>query len=359
MDNALQIGFSSPGSAGLAPADPPLIEGGILFGDSEGLVAQDAPNLFYDDTNDRLGVGTNAPEAGVHILGADDLQATELLRIEGAAGNGGWSIRASNEIYQDNQRFITTNTNVVNKEGFSIGFRIDNTTGSSSVTPQNGIAIGIGLDIVNSFVSYNNQIWLARDSTPRMVNYGAPGDAAAVILGRNLLWGSSGTSGHAGSHYLIGSDMEQKNHMNGGTSHVYQMGYNYTVTGPGIAGTYFTTYDHEFTWDSVQIKREAAGLHFLANDINILSIGQSPTFGNPAFDPLSSNILAIKNGTAPTTAPADTLQIYSTDLSAGNTMLGLRTEGTPIGGGTPSATNTLALEVNGTIYYLLASTSAT
>jgi len=54
----------------------------------------------------------------------------------------------------------------------------------------------------------------------------------------------------------------------------------------------------------------------------------------------------------------DTIRIGAQDLSAGNTMLALETEGTPIGSGTPIANKTIAISVNGTTYYLVASTSS-
>jgi hypothetical protein len=84
-----------------------------------------------------------------------------------------------------------------------------------------------------------------------------------------------------------------------------------------------------------------------------LGIGTS-TFGTSA-----ATVLAIATGTAPATGPADTIQIYSTDLSAGNTMLSLYTEGTVVNANaTAAATHRIAIRVNGTVYYLLANTSA-
>jgi hypothetical protein len=84
-----------------------------------------------------------------------------------------------------------------------------------------------------------------------------------------------------------------------------------------------------------------------------VGIGTS-TFGTSAV-----SSFAIATGTAPTTGPADTIQIYSTDLSAGNTMLSLYTEGTIVNANTTAATtHRIAIRVNGTIYYLLAHTSA-
>jgi len=68
--------------------------------------------------------------------------------------------------------------------------------------------------------------------------------------------------------------------------------------------------------------------------------------------------LVLTTGTAPSAGAADAVALYSTDLSAGNTMLGIYTEGTPVGTGTPTQDRTIAVEVNGTTLYLLASTSA-
>lgn len=78
-----------------------------------------------------------------------------------------------------------------------------------------------------------------------------------------------------------------------------------------------------------------------------------------SFGSSAAGVLAIGTSTAPTTGPADTIQIYSTDLSAGNTILSLYTEGTPVNANTTAATtHRIAIRVNGTVYYLLANTSA-
>jgi len=83
----------------------------------------------------------------------------------------------------------------------------------------------------------------------------------------------------------------------------------------------------------------------------LLGTDTSPTTGTRSF--------TIANGTAPTASPADTITIYSTDLTAGNTMLSLYTEGTPVNANaTATATHRIAIRVNGTVYYLLANTSA-
>jgi hypothetical protein len=53
----------------VTPYTPPSgVSGAIQFSNGSAF-ASDASNLFWDDTNNRLGVGTNAPTARTHIKG--------------------------------------------------------------------------------------------------------------------------------------------------------------------------------------------------------------------------------------------------------------------------------------------------
>ena len=107
------------------------------------------------------------------------------------------------------------------------------------------------------------------------------------------------------------------------------------------------------------------GLNFdiydLANSLTRFTINSSGNvgIGTTTFGTSAATVLAIATGTAPSTGPADTIQIFSTDLSAGNTILSLRTEGTPVNANTTAAaTHRIAVRINGTVYYLLANTAA-
>ena len=67
--------------------------------------------------------------------------------------------------------------------------------------------------------------------------------------------------------------------------------------------------------------------------------------------------ISIGTGTAPTASAADTITLYSSDVSAGNTTLSLYTEGTPVSNSSDATvTRKIAICVNGTLYYLLADT---
>ena len=92
---------------------------------------------------------------------------------------------------------------------------------------------------------------------------------------------------------------------------------------------------------------------------NVVSNGNNGNvgIGVGSFNSVSRSTLSILNGTAPDSSVADTIQLYSSDLTAGNTTLALWTEGTNVSS-TVSAvpTENIAIKVNGTIYYLMAKT---
>lgn len=44
-----------------------ITQGSVLFAGSSGALSQDNANLFWDDTNNRLGIGTNTPRLGLDI----------------------------------------------------------------------------------------------------------------------------------------------------------------------------------------------------------------------------------------------------------------------------------------------------
>lgn len=85
---------------------------------------------------------------------------------------------------------------------------------------------------------------------------------------------------------------------------------------------------------------------------------QNVGIGAVSFGTSASKVLGILTGTKPGSGVANQIQMYSLDLSAGNTMLGIYTEGTPIGSGTPTQDKTMAIEINGVTYYVLLSTTA-
>jgi hypothetical protein len=116
-----------------------------------------------------------------------------------------------------------------------------------------------------------------------------------------------------------------------------------------------------FVQDILRYDYNASLWQFYTNATEKLRVDTNGNLGlgATAFGTSAVRSFAIATGTAPTTGPADTIQIYSTDLTAGNTMLSLYTEGTIVNTNTTAAaTHRIAIRVNGTVYYLLANTSA-
>jgi hypothetical protein len=95
-----------------------------------------------------------------------------------------------------------------------------------------------------------------------------------------------------------------------------------------------------------------------------MTLGGSGNLGlnTSTFGTSAAGVLSLGTGTAPTTGPADTVQLFSVDRSAGNTIPAVRCEGSGVtnaGITNTTVTTKIAMQVNGTIYYLLATTNAT
>ena len=76
-----------------APVLTGMTTGSIFFSNS-GTVAQDNTNLFWDDTNNRLGIGTASPQVALHLSGGD-------MRIsrDGASANLTYSVYSSTQAF--------------------------------------------------------------------------------------------------------------------------------------------------------------------------------------------------------------------------------------------------------------------
>jgi hypothetical protein len=78
---------------GLPVTTPPSgVSGAIQFSNGSAF-ASDAANLFWDDTNNRLGVGTNAPSATAHFKGSGTTSGTTSLLVQNSAGTNSLQVR--------------------------------------------------------------------------------------------------------------------------------------------------------------------------------------------------------------------------------------------------------------------------
>jgi hypothetical protein len=72
-------------------ATPSGVAGAIQFSNGSAF-ASDASNLFWDDTNNRLGVGTNAPSATGHFKGSGSTSATTSLLVQNSGGTDAFKV---------------------------------------------------------------------------------------------------------------------------------------------------------------------------------------------------------------------------------------------------------------------------
>ncbi|MBT3349380.1 hypothetical protein HN954_04980 [bacterium] len=58
-------------------------EGGVTFGGSDGALTQDATNIFWDDSDNFLGIGTSVPDSELHVVGeikSDNFRTDETTK---------------------------------------------------------------------------------------------------------------------------------------------------------------------------------------------------------------------------------------------------------------------------------------
>ena len=66
---------------------PSLTSGSVLFSNGT-TIAQDNANFFWDDTNNRLGIGTTTPTARLHVAAPGALSTDIALRVRNSANTG-------------------------------------------------------------------------------------------------------------------------------------------------------------------------------------------------------------------------------------------------------------------------------
>lgn len=136
-----------------------------------------------------------------------------------------------------------------------------------------------------------------------------------------------------------------------------------TKTASTDAGQYFgMRYDRGIWFGTGIGDTDAIGTEYAdtANERMRLDLLGNLGLGTAIFGTSAAGVFAIANGTQGA-ALANVIQLVSEDLSAGNTTLSIRAEGTGITGAAitnVTVTHKIALKINGTVYYFLATTSA-
>ena len=124
----------------------------------------------------------------------------------------------------------------------------------------------------------------------------------------------------------------------------------YYVNGAGIWSVGIDNSDS----DKFKISGNAA---LGTSDAIVIDAALNVGIGHGTFGTNAASVFSVKNGTAPTTGPADTVQFYSSDDAAGHTVPSFFCEGTNVvatGQADSASSVRIKMRVNGTVYTLLA-----
>lgn len=245
------------------------------------------------------------------------------MATEHFTNNPTGTISTATSIWARNSTRGGTNLVITN----SYGVRID----AQTLGATQNINLLIGNGASGSWSIYNNST--SANYFGGNLTVGDSATTAAAIL--NLYGDNTGaTLGSAGTINLY-SQSDQKLVLRApadGADGLLQSEYGLTLT-YGVGGS-----------NALTFKKNTTTVMTLSVDGN-LGIGTA-TFGTSA-----AKVLALANGTVPSTSPADMVQLFSTDISAGNASLGIRTEAA-VSTSNVGVSHTLAVTVNGTIYYM-------
>lgn len=86
-----------------------LTSGSVLFAGASGIVSEDNTNLFWDDANNRLGIGTAVPTETLHVSG--DARITTDLTLSALSSGSVLFAGVGGVVSEDNSDFFWDNVN--------------------------------------------------------------------------------------------------------------------------------------------------------------------------------------------------------------------------------------------------------
>jgi hypothetical protein len=125
-------------------ASPSGVSGAIQFSNGSAF-ASDAANFFWDDTNNRLGLGTATPTGTLQIKGSGSTSATISLLVQNSAGTEAVKVRDDGSVFYTSGYFnIQTSTVAAPSSGAQLNFNISGNGPGMTITNQNGTTYRIG-----------------------------------------------------------------------------------------------------------------------------------------------------------------------------------------------------------------------
>ncbi len=186
--------YTSVGSAGGASNAAGTVTGVVQFRGANGLLAADDANLVFDDTNNRLGVGTAAPMAAIHVddtyLGGNTNYTSYMpgIVVQGAGsdqiGLTVWDRDGSSSTVNDGDGTLFWGDDTV--DNLRIAFRGNNTALSEKMRITSAGNVGIGTTGPQSLLHVGTGGYFQTEKTFAGAPTAADCDAAAE-LGRQTI----------------------------------------------------------------------------------------------------------------------------------------------------------------------------
>lgn len=138
----IAVGFGGTGT------NTTFTSGSVVFAGGSGIYTQDNANLFWDDSNDRLGIGTNAPTVGIHLKGTTTTSAQFRVDNSGTTGiaaGGGALFTASGAVAASGDRL-----GFFNAAGVTTGTTMNSSIAIEFFAAQNWTSTAAGSSMVFS-----------------------------------------------------------------------------------------------------------------------------------------------------------------------------------------------------------------
>ena len=174
---------------------PSLTNGSVLFSNGT-TIAQDIANFFWDDTNNRLGIGTNSPANALDVNGTTRLQGATTISTGNftvSSGNSAFNTSVPSPLYASSQWVFYGSSGVLESSSTQTKFLIRNNAyfTTSEIRKVTGYAQMFALDTDGSF-NFTSAGTAAAGTTITFV------DKMKLFNNGNLLLQNGGTFTDAG-----------------------------------------------------------------------------------------------------------------------------------------------------------------
>jgi hypothetical protein len=180
---------------------PSGVSGAIQFTNGSAF-ASDAANLFWDDTNNRLGVGTNAPSATAHFKGSGSTSATTSLLVQNSAGLSSLQVNDAGSVFNNGSGAVATNTafgnsaliaNTTGSNNTALGFQSGtaNTTATDNTLLGSQAGSNITTGSLNVVIGSGASPLTSSTTATTIIGQSSTGGFADVVVGRSATGGSS------------------------------------------------------------------------------------------------------------------------------------------------------------------------